>query len=203
MPPQETTTATAAAAEQEDSTTPVPGLASLSLNGSGGGGGSGHPRARAESEGSTSGEEEEGSVERHQEEEEEGRGPTPRAGRPVAARYATTTTHRTVPLAQAIPSRALRSAPPSLVDLALAAIADNCASLVDIRGVDEGLAVRLLGLILQRGKLDYRLCRVFIDAGHPALAEAVAGLNLFDGLACQKVDGGGGGGFGFFPGGCR
>lgn len=43
-----------------------------------------------------------------------------------------------------------------------------------------------------------------MESGHPKLAEAVAGLNLYEGLSCQRVDGGGGGGFGgFSPGGCR
>lgn len=110
-------------------------------------------------------------------------------------------THRTVPLAEAIRSPTLAT-PPSLVEASLAAIADNCDALVDIQGLDEGLAVRLLGLILQRGKLDYRLCRVFIESGHPQLAAAVSSLNLYEGLSCQRMDGGAG--FKrFSPGGCR
>jgi hypothetical protein len=187
---------------EEAATVPVHGLASLSLNDddSSSSSSSRSHRGRAESEGSTSGEEEEegGDVPGPQRPQPPLQRPRP-PPRPV--RHATTT-HRTVPLAQAIRPPA-STTPPPLVDLALAAIADHCASLIDIQGLEEGLAVRLLGLILQRGKLDYRICRVFMASGHPALADAVAGLNLFDGLACQKPDGGGGVGFGFSPGGCR
>lgn len=187
MPPQEVTGASGAAAtaassshpppaEDEGATTPVPGLASLSLS---------------SGDGDASGSSSDGSTRQPQQS---------RAPRPV--RHATTT-HRTVPLAEAVPRARAPTMPPSLVDLALAAIADRAAAIVDLQGLDEGLAVRLLGLILQRGKLDYRLCRVFMEAGHPALRDAVAGLNLYDGLACQKADGGGGAGRGFSPGGCR
>lgn len=139
---------------------PVPGLASLSLGaGSGGGSGGSSPRARTESEGSSSSSSGDssgggGGVRQQEQEEERPRQPR-RPPRPV--RHATTT-HRTVPL-HAIRPPAV-AGPPSLVELTLAAIADHCAGLVDIQGLDEALAVRLLGLVLQRGKLDYRLCQV-------------------------------------------
>ena len=168
---------------------PVPGLASLSLE-------EAPPRARAASdeEGSSSGS---GSGS----DSGSGSGSGSSRQRPRRRPPTTSTTHRTVPLAEAIRSPTLAT-PPSLVEASLAAIADHCDALVDIQGLDEGLAVRLLGMILQRGKLDYRLCRVFIESGHPQLAAAVSSLNLYEGLSCQRMDGGAG--FKrFSPGGCR
>lgn len=156
MPPQETPSATAATAsataagapagaaahgDDDAATMPVPALASLSLE-----------------EGSSSDEADSGSGRQQQQ-----------LQRPRRRPPTTSTTHRTVPLAQAIRPPSAHAVP-SLVELSLTAIANNCEALVDIQGLDEGLAVRLLGQILQRSKLDYRLCKVCVcmGANHPS-----------------------------------
>ncbi len=99
-------------------------------------------------------------------------------------------THRTVPLEEAVPSARVAHSPLPLADLCLGAVADNCASLVSIAGLDEFLAIKLLREILLRGKLDFRLCRVFMASEHEELSKAVASLNLYDALSCERPAGG-------------
>ena len=75
-------------------------------------------------------------------------------------------------------------------------MADNTSGLVSIEGLAEELCIRLLREILIRGKLDYKLCRVFIESGHEELSKTVASLNLFDALSCLRPSGGSGFGSG-------
>ena len=76
------------------------------------------------------------------------------------------------------PKRPAPSIPP-LTELALDALADNPSGLVDLRGIAEHLIVALLGKIMERGRLDYRLACLFRDAGHRDLADAMRELDLF------------------------
>ena len=102
-------------------------------------------------------------------------------------------THRTLPLEQAIPSTRAHS-PPPLTQLCLVSIAENSAGLVSIEGLAEELCIRLLREILVLGKLDFRLCRVFMESEHEELSKAVASLNLFEALGCVSARGSGFGG---------
>lgn len=106
-------------------------------------------------------------------------------------------THHTLPLEQAVPSTRAHS-PPPLTQLCLSTIAEHSAGLVSIEGLAEELSIRLLREILLLGKLDFRLCRVFMDSEHEELSKAVASLNLFDALGCARPSGGYG-----FGSGCR
>ena len=114
-----------------------------------------------------------------------------RARPPPRTRTHSSPTHRTLPLEQAVPSTRAHS-PPPLTQLCLAAIAENSSGLVSIEGLAEELCIRLLREILLLGKLDFRLCRVFMESEHEELSKAVASLNLFDALGCQRPAGGGG-----------
>ncbi|KAM3575089.1 hypothetical protein VYU27_003003 [Nannochloropsis oceanica] len=105
----------------------------------------------------------------------------------------TSPTHRTLPLEQAIPSTRAHS-PLSLTQLCLVSIAENSAGLVSIEGLAEELCIRLLREVLVLGKLDFRLCRVFMESEHEELSKAVASLNLFDALGCVPARGSGFGG---------
>lgn len=103
----------------------------------------------------------------------------------------TSPTHRTLPLNEAVPSTRAHI-PPPLTHLCMATIADNCSGLVSVNGLAEELCIRILREILLRGRLDYRLCRVFIESGHEELSKAVSSLNLFDALGCGRPSGGAG-----------
>ena len=85
-----------------------------------------------------------------------------------------------------------------LFDLALDALADNSADIVELRGIAEELTIALLGKVLQRGRLDFRLACVFRDAGHRELSEAMQSLDLFSAVPSYNAIGHRGG-----AGGCR
>ena len=68
---------------------------------------------------------------------------------------------------------------PSLQDLSLETLADNADGIVSLYGIAEPLVVALLGKIMQRGRLDYRLACVFRDSGHRDIADAMSSLDLF------------------------
>ena len=73
---------------------------------------------------------------------------------------------------------AASSSVPPLTELALTSIADNCEGIVDLCGMPENLIVALLGKIIQRGRLDYRLACIFRDSGHEELRAAISELDL-------------------------
>ena len=98
------------------------------------------------------------------------------------------------------PQRARASAVPPLTDLALDALADNAAGIVDLQGISEDLTIALLGKIMQRGRLDYRLACIFRDSGHRDISEAMSSLDLFAAVPSHNALGSRGA-LGF--GGCR
>lgn len=97
------------------------------------------------------------------------------------------------------PTRQVASTVPPLTELCLDSIAENCANLVDLRGVAEEQTIALLGKIMSRGRLDYRLACIFRDAGHRELSEAMQSLDLFAAVPSHMALGHRGG----FGGGCR
>ena len=76
------------------------------------------------------------------------------------------------------PKRPTPSIPP-LTELALDSLADNPGGIIDLGGIAEHLTVALLGKIMQRGRLDYRLACIFRDAGHRDISDAMRELDLF------------------------
>ena len=80
--------------------------------------------------------------------------------------------------------------------LALDVLADNPSGIVDLRGTAEHLTVQLLGRVMQRGRLDYRLACVFRDCGHRDLSEAMQSLDLFAAVPTHNA-------LGSRHGGCR
>lgn len=77
------------------------------------------------------------------------------------------------------PVRQAASSVPPLTEMALNVLADNCADIPNLQGIPEELLVSLLGKIMQRGRLDYRMALVFIDSGHEDIADAMKSLDLF------------------------
>ena len=95
------------------------------------------------------------------------------------------------------PKRPATSRVPPLTELALECVADNCAGIVSLAGIDQHFVVSLLAKIMQRGRLDYRLACVFRDCGHRDLSEAMQSLDLFSSMPTHNVLGPRG------SGGCR
>ena len=83
---------------------------------------------------------------------------------------------------------------PRLADLALDALADNSADIHSLVGIAEELTIALLGKVMQRGRLDFRLACVFRDAGHRELSEAMQSLDLFSAVPSHNAIGHRGGG---------
>lgn len=95
----------------------------------------------------------------------------------------------------ATPARERVWSPPSLQIRCVEVLADHCGAIVDLRGVPAECVGALLFLVLKRGKLDYRLGRVFIDTGVPEVVEyfernidMLAGLSVPHGPATCRPD---------------
>lgn len=72
---------------------------------------------------------------------------------------------------------------PKLSALCLDWCERNLDELTDLRLVrEEGLVLELLRRVIASGKLTFRLCLVFKQSGHDAIEEALAGVDLIDGL---------------------
>jgi hypothetical protein len=90
----------------------------------------------------------------------------------------TTTTHHST------------ATPRPLTVLALHALADHpqeLARLNHLAGLDEHLAVSLLRRVMANGRLDYRLACLFRDAGHDAIRDAIASLDLLEAMPTHNT----------------
>ena len=80
--------------------------------------------------------------------------------------------------------------PQPLTMLALDALADHpqeLARLNHLAGLDEHLAVSLLRRVMANGSLDYRLACLFRDAGHDAIRDAIASLDLLEAMPTHNT----------------
>jgi hypothetical protein len=76
-----------------------------------------------------------------------------------------------------------KSRVPKLVNLCLDRLANNLDTLHDVSAIrDEALCAALLHRIIARGKLTFRLARIFQQCGHADIEEALETANLFDAL---------------------